>query len=187
MSWPTPPHSPQRSLSLATVWSWEGSVARPEEVAVLRLTRERGGLRVEVSAPLHGDPAPAQPPGPTWALWEHEVVELFVAGPGEDDVVAYTELELGPHGHHLLLTLRGRRQLAQQLLPVELLLQAGHGRWGASAWIAGEHLPEAITRVNACAIHGQGTARRYLSATPLPGAAPDFHQPQRFRAVPAGW
>lgn len=181
----TPPRA-LPALALATAWTWEGQPAHPGEVAVLSLTWEGARLRVDVGAPLHGDPPPEAPPGATWALWEHEVVELFLAGPGPDERVAYTELELGPHGHHLLLTLRGRRQITAERLPLEARFWRERDRWGATAWLDPAQLPEGLCRANTCAVHGLGAARRYLSAVPLPGPAPDFHQPQRLRALPPG-
>lgn len=177
---PTAPPSPARLTPLLIGHTWDGGLARPDEVTLLTLASDEGGLTLRLNAPLHGDPPPDAPPGPTWALWEHEVVELFIAGPGEDDAVRYLEIELGPYGHHLVLTLAGRRHVVERCLPLDVTTHRLADRWTAEARIPQRLLPEGPLRVNATAIHGQGAARRYLSHVALPAAAPDFHQPQRF-------
>lgn len=174
------PTSPSLLAPLLIARAWDGGAARPDEVVLLMLHRVEDGLSLHVNAPLHGDPPPDAPAGPTWALWEHEVVELFIAGPGDDEGVHYLELELGPHGHHLALLLAGRRHIVGRELPLAVTTRHVGARWIAEATIPESLLPNGPLRVNATAIHGQGERRRYLSLTPLPGAAPDFHQPQRF-------
>lgn len=133
-----------------------------------------GGLTVGIDAPRFGDPPPDAPPGPVWQLWEHEVVEVFVLGPGE----RYTELELGPHGHHLLLRLEGRRNAVERCLPVAASWSGAPERWQARAHLPATVLPPRPWHVNAYAIHGIGPARRYLAHAPVEG--PDFHQLERF-------
>ena len=174
------PTSPSLLAPLLIARAWDGGAARPDEVVLLTLHRVEDGLSLHVNAPLHGDPPPDAPAGPTWALWEHEVVELFIAGPGDDEGVHYLELELGPHGHHLALLLAGRRHIVGRELPLAVTTRHVGARWIAEATIPEGLLPNGPLRVNATAIHGAGEGRRYLSLTPLPGAAPDFHQPQRF-------
>jgi hypothetical protein len=44
-------------------------------------------------------------------------------------------------------------------------------------------LPPPPHRINAYAIHGQGTARRYLALHPVLGDEPDFHRLECFREV----
>ena len=43
-----------------------------------------------------------------------------------------------------------------------------------------EDLPPGLAAANAYAIHGEGSARRYLAWTPVPGPAPDFHRLEYF-------
>lgn len=161
--------------------TWDGAPLDRSERATVLVVDQGHGLRVTIEAPWHRDPPPPGPPGPTDGLWEHEVVELFVAGEGEP--VPYTELEVSPYGHHLLLTFVGVREATARALPADVHVTRDRDGWRASAWIPAEHLPPRPWRVNACAIHGLGPARRYLSAVPLGGAAPDFHQPERFREM----
>ena len=167
--------TPLRSLRIEN--AWDGSPLPPEHWITLHLLEYAGGIEIRVQAPFYGDPsAPHQPVGPTDKLWEHEVVELFILGPGE----RYTEIELAPSGHHLVLTLDGVRRPVSSGLPMEFEAKVSDGRWTGRARLASEHLPAKPWRINATAIHGSGTKRTYLSWIPLPGDEPDFHQPRVF-------
>ncbi len=165
-------------LGLRVEGTWNGDPVEAAEQGEGRLRWEDGGLVVEVAAPFHGDPAPSGPPGPTPGLWEYEVVELFVAH-GE----RYTELELGPHGHHLLLRLDGARRVVASGLPVDYSARVAGSRWTGRARVAAEHLPPEPWTGNAYAIHGVGHTRRYLAAYPVWGEAPDFHRLEHFRPL----
>ncbi|MCB9760880.1 MAG: hypothetical protein H6739_13665 [Alphaproteobacteria bacterium] len=170
--------SPQHTVTLTTPFTWDGALARPDEVAVLRLRDDGDAVELRVSAPFHGDPPPPGSPGPNDGLWGYEVVELFIAGPGAP--VPYVEVELGPHGHHLVLTLAGVRSPTARALPLDYTAERRGDRWVGVARIPRTLLPPEPWTANATAIHGQGEGRVYLSGVPLPGPAPDFHQPGRF-------
>ena len=131
---------------------------------------------MRVDAPFHGDPAPPGPPGRRPGLWEFEVVELFLVGSGG----RYLELEVGPHGHFLALELEGIRRLSRDDVLPAWECRIAEGRWRGELRIGLDRLPVGVDRWNAFAIHGEGKERRYLAAHPLPGEAPDFHQPERF-------
>lgn len=158
--------------------TWDGSPITSEERVEVRLIDEGDALRVEVSAPWHGDPLPDQDPGTVQGLWEYEVVEVFVAQAEHPE--RYTEIELGPAGHHLTLTFTAVRQADRIGVPIVFDARRGQGRWHGEARISAADLPPRPWRVNAFAIHGQGDARRYLSWCPMPGDRPDFHQPGRY-------
>jgi hypothetical protein len=165
---------------------WNGRTATDRERALLSLRAEGEALRLTVDASFHGDPAPAGPVGPTDGLWEHEVVELFIAGADG----SYLEVEVGPYGHHLALRLRGVRDVVERGMQMRCRTVITRGLWSADCWIPRAWLPPGPHRLNACAIHGVkkgrpliGDGRRYLSWVALPGAAPDFHQPALFRPV----
>ena len=153
--------------------TWDGHPARPDECVNLTLSSTLAGLRVEVDAPFHGDPPPPGEPGPCWELWEHEVVELFVVERGTE---RYTEIELGPHGHFLVLQLDGVRHPVATQLPIAYATHVSGDRWMGQARIPWSLLPPGPHAVNAYAIHGVGRARRYLAAFPVPGPSPDFHR-----------
>lgn len=160
--------------------AWDGALLEPEARTTVRLSIEGDALRLDVDAPYAGDPPPPGPPGPTDRLWEHEVVELFVLGAGE----RYTEIELGPHGHHLVLQLDGVRHPVRSGLPLALETRITGGRWSATARLDRSLLPEAPRRCNAYRIHGVGPERRYEAMVAVPGDQPDFHRLDRFAPWP---
>jgi hypothetical protein len=168
----------------AIAHTWDGAPARADEVAAVSLSPlPEGALLVEVDAPFYGDAPPLSPPGQTARLWEHEVVEVFILGEGDH----YTEVELGPHGHWLALRLRGYRAAYAHpaLVVYSAHIDAGRGRWRGRAVVAAADLPAAPWRGNAYAIHGQGTARCFLAAHPVPGPQPDFHRLGCFAPLPS--
>ena len=89
-----PPISPSQLAPMLIARAWDGGPARPDEVVLLTLHRVEDGLVLHVNAPMHDDPPPAAPPGPTWALWEHEVVELFMAYEVQTSPYPYSEDEI---------------------------------------------------------------------------------------------
>jgi len=151
-------------------------------VASLHLARAGADWVLTVSAPFHGDPAPRGRAGPTPGLWEFEVVELFVVGSGPGP--NYTEIELGPYGHHLVLQLDGIRATVASELPLTFEARISGDRWTGRATIAGHLMPAHPRWWNAYAIHGVGAARRYLAAHPVPGDGPDFHRLRHFAPWP---
>lgn len=166
-------------LRLIVASTWDGAPIPPREQARVSLWMNDASLHIEVDAPFHDDPPPPGSPGPCDELWTHEVVELFVVGEASEDVAPrYTEIELSPHGHHLALELIGVRQVARAKLPLEYRasIAAARDRWRGRARLDRTLLPPPPHRLNACAIHGQGAARRYLAVAPVPGPTPDFHR-----------
>jgi hypothetical protein len=147
------------------------------------LALAHGQLIVDVDAPFFGDPAPKQPIGPTDRLWEYEVSELFIA----DDAEHYLEIELSPHGHHLVLELQGTRNIVRARLPIAYAVsivatasadasRGVRGRYRGQARVPAEYLPARATRANAYLIHGTGAARAYHAHSPPMGETPDFHR-----------
>ncbi|MEZ4431759.1 MAG: hypothetical protein R3F65_05055 [bacterium] len=163
---------------LVVARAWDGAAVDAGERVVVAVAVDDAAMVIEVDAPFFGDAPPPHPPGPTPALWSHEVVELFVLGPGD----RYTEVELGPGGHHLVLQLAGRRQVVASALPIAFSAVVEGGRWRGRAVLDAGLLPPRPWRVNAYAIHGAGAARAYRAAFAVPGAAPDFHRLDCFTA-----
>ncbi len=175
--------------------TWAGAPLAAAATTRLAIDVAPEGLRLTLDAPFHGDPPPpedGQPRGARDGLWEFEVVELFLAGPEG----AYLELEFGPHGHALALQFSSYRQrLACFELPSRARIE--DHRWTAEATVPSERLPRGPWRGNAFAMHGlppgpsSGSApgssgRVHLAAFPAgPGRAPDFHDPNTWRALRA--
>ncbi len=158
--------------------TWNGA-PRPLS-GTLQIRSHPRGWSVEITAPFHGDPPPKGPAGSTPGLWDHEVIELFIVGSDQH----YLELEFGPHGHHLVLQLHGRRRVVRQGLPMAYTSRVAGEGWVGSAVIPAAWVPAAeVHRVNAFAIHGVGGDREHLAWHPLPGVEPDFHQISRFPEV----
>ena len=169
-------------IRLEIAAAWGGAPARPGEHVSMTLTMESDHLEIRVEAPLHGDPEPTGPAGPTWGLWEHEVVELFIVGADE----RYTEIEVSPSGHHLVLQLEGRRNIVARELPLDLEVTRQQERWTGVARLHLDLLPPGPHTLNAYAIHGSGHARTYLAWAPVPGPSPDFHRLECFVPVALG-
>jgi hypothetical protein len=163
--------APEPELRLVVATTWDGRLVAADEAVVVTVRGAVGGWLVEADAPYHGDPAPGAPPGLLDGLWNHEVVELFVAGPGE----RYVEVELGPHGHVLVLAFDGVRRRAGPPVDVEAAATIRGARWSGRALLPAGLVPPPPHRANAHAIHGV-RPRHYLSHHAAPGPAPDFHR-----------
>lgn len=163
---------------LAIAHTWDGQPLSPASTATLALSIDANHLYIDLDSPYFNDRPPPEVAGPTPGLWEHEVVELFVQGRISGP---YTEVELGPHGHHLVLRLDGVREVRDQLHPIAFTAEVHGRRWTGRAAVPLALLPSGPWRGNAFAIHGPADARIYSAWAPVPGAQPDFHQPACFR------
>lgn len=164
--------------------TWRGELLPRSHRARIEAALEGDALVVRFSAPYFDDPEPREPRGVLDGLWDYEVIELFVAGPGSE----YLEIELGPHGHHLVLQLSDVRLRARSGLPIDYdctvsplakqALGCGEpcGRSEGVARVPRSYLPERVTRANAYLIHGVGAARCHHAHAPVPGEQPDFHR-----------
>ena len=161
------------------------------------------GLKIDFKAPFMSNKRPPEPSGRLWGLWEYEVLEVFLAGAHDE----YLELEFGPYEHYLALYFRGERHLINEMLELNSL-SFWHEEifWGGSCLLAYHNLPPSFTdlgqETTVDHISGQEGndskdrvilginafwcfqdrlgKRKYCCAFPLPGASPDFHQPQQF-------
>lgn len=156
-----------------------GQLLPATERSLVTLSRDGDALVIRVDAPFFDDPPPAAPVGATDRLWEHEVCEVFIADDGE----RYLEVELSPHGHHLVLELNGVRRVVRSQLPISYSARIDAGpnrsaRFSGLARVPWQYLPAAPRRVNAYAIHGPAQQRCYHahSAPNEGGHVADFHQ-----------
>lgn len=156
--------------------TWDGRSIPAEAAAWLDVSTHRSDLVIQVDAPFHGDPPPAGAPGSTEALWTYEVVELFLLGAASH----YIEIELGPHGHYLVLQLEGARHITRSHLPIDYTTERQGKRWRGHARLPLAYLPTGVDRANAYAIYGSGNQRQYLAAYAAPGDKPDFHRLDTF-------
>jgi hypothetical protein len=167
-------------LRLVIEREWHGGPCADERLhGVVRLSPRPGGLEIQASLPHQPSPrVPAAPPRTRVAdLYEYDVVECFLVGEGG----RYLEVELGAGGHFLVLSFRAPRVLADahEDLEPRLDFERGPRAWSATMLLPEDLLPSGIRAVNAFVIAGG----RFLAWHPLPGAVPDFHQPERFPAV----
>ena len=164
---------------------WRGNAAAADGLAraTFHLSVVPHALRLEIQARAFGDPPPSTPPGRQPGLWGFEVVELFLLG--EDE--RYLELEFGPHGHWLALSLRGPRGLEHDDVMIDPSFRrpaatqgANAERWSVAVDLPFEILPPAVARLNAYTIDGMGEERRHWAWRAVPGPQPDFHRLERF-------
>jgi len=168
-------------VELTIARTWDGNPIPLEEQVSIGLEPIVEGLEIKVVAPFAGDIRPPGDVGAFWGLWEYEVVEVFILGEG----CAYTEIELGPHGHHLVLQLEGVRQVVRRELPMDYTTQIEGQRWTGVARLDWRYLPPPPHHLNAYAIRGVGAKRAYHAFSAVHGATPDFHQLGRFQDI--GW
>lgn len=170
----------QQELKIAH--DFRGRPLPEAESALVRLRREGSELCIDVAAPFFADPAPSAPVGATDKLWEHEVWEIFIADAAEH----YLEVELSPHGHHLVLELNGVRRVVRTQLPItyEARIEPARpgqlGRFFGKARVPWDYLPRPALRVNAYAIHGPPAQRCYHAHGAHGGDVADFHRLSSF-------
>ncbi|XP_045143331.1 UPF0462 protein C4orf33 homolog, partial [Echinops telfairi] len=145
--------------------TWNSMVVMHTPVS-LRFKPAVQGLVMEVWAPFFNDPpAPPAPPGQAFnKLWEYEVVESFFLN---SRTKQYLEVELCPHGQHLVLLLSDRDAFMKELdLQFEANIIGDH--WIGTALIPWDYFPPSVDKMNSYAIHGSGTERTYEALYPIP-------------------
>ena len=142
----------------------------------MTLQARADGLHV---AAVSRDPEPARVPAAAARsrvadLWHYDVVELFLAFRSG----RYLEVELGAGGHFLVLSFRAPRERCDDHADLRPALE--HGR-SVSGWRAALLLDWSLVPAELTALNAFACARgRYLAYQPVPGDAPDFHQPSAF-------
>lgn len=170
------PRAPER-LVLPVERHWDGAACPHVHLhGRVELSARDDGL--ELGASLPHQPAPRIPDAPAGTrvanLWEYDVVECFLVGADG----CYLEVELGAGGHFLVLSFsapRVRSDAHESLRPALDFARDADG-WRAHLVLDWALVPTEITAVNAFVIAGGA----HLAYGPLPGSAPDFHQPARF-------
>ncbi|XP_043917605.1 UPF0462 protein C4orf33 homolog isoform X2 [Protopterus annectens] len=164
---------------IASTWD---SFPVAHEPVVVTLKPSEGGLRMQVDAPFFDDPSapPGEPGKPFDGLWEFEVVEAFFLN---DTTQQYLEVELCPHGQHLLLLLSGRRNAWKQGLNVKYEASIKGDKWSGEAFLPWNMFPPGINKFNAYAIHGSEEKRTYEALFPLPKDEAEVQQKPDFTTV----
>lgn len=174
----TIPRAPTR-LRLPIDRQWNGS---PSETVRASLELRIVGAALELRSELRqaGTPRiPAARPGTRVAdLWEYDVVECFLAGAGG----RYLELELGAGGHFLALSFRAPRVRSDEhraLVPWVDFHRGPDATLYTALRVPLAIIPGDVRAIGAFAIAGG----LFLAHAPVPGPAPDFHQPDRWTAA----
>ncbi|XP_046355252.2 UPF0462 protein C4orf33 homolog isoform X2 [Haliotis rufescens] len=168
-------------FSVTTTWDGESVTHPPVRI---KLSAHEDGCLMTVRAPLFNDPpAPPRERGaPVPGLWDYEVVEAFFLNDHDE----YLEVELCPHGQHLLLLLKGRRNIVQEQLPLQFTANIDGDTWTGETTLPRSYFPSCVTRFNAYAIHGSGDKRVYEALYPATKGQftdPDFHRLEFFQNI----
>ena len=152
-------------------------------------------IRVKIQAPLLDDPDPPnEMAGICPGLWDFECVELFFANSRGH----YTEIEVGPHGHWLVLLHNGYRQCFNkgEELQLEVVNEWKGAEWHCMLEIPLAYLPGNVSKFNAYGLHGSGEDRHYEALYAVTDGSikePDFHNLHFFgridtkRIIPEGY
>ena len=106
---------------------------QPLELSEIGAEGKEQCIIFEVDAPFYNDPAPPKPSDKKsdidskkdkalMGLWDYEVVEAFFLCSKSEQ---YLEVEVGPHGHHLVLFLNGRKNIIKECLPIKWEVEIG--------------------------------------------------------------
>ncbi|XP_061189290.1 UPF0462 protein C4orf33 homolog [Saccostrea echinata] len=163
--------------------TWNGSDVDHPYVQ-LTLHAAESGVEVRVKAPFFNDPGnPGGEDGkPFPNLWDYEVVEAFFL----NDKNQYLEVELCPHGQHIVLLLKGFRDCFADLLPMKYTSAIKGDTWEGTALIPMSYFPPKVSKFNAYAIHGSGSTRTYEALYPASKdkhTDPDFHRLEYFQQI----
>ncbi|KAE8630362.1 hypothetical protein XENTR_v10000798 [Xenopus tropicalis] len=158
---------------------WNSQPVAHEPVTI-SLKPGDNGLQMDINAPFFNDPpAPPGPPGqPFPGLWDYEVVEAFFLNSEKEQ---YLEVEICPHGQHLVLLLSKRRNIWKECLPLSLQVFKTDTKWEGSVLLPWDYFPPSVDQFNAYAIHGSDSKRTYEALYPVPqdalkeGQQPDLH------------
>ncbi|XP_022086732.1 UPF0462 protein C4orf33 homolog [Acanthaster planci] len=178
--------SPSKSFSITHQWDGSAIDHAPITVTIAQDPSDTSCFILETDGPFFNDPG--RPKGeagqPYDGLWDYEVVEAFFLGDDEK----YLEVELCPHGQHLVLLLSGIRKFYKTKLSLvfQSAINSDEGTWRGRAKIPLEYLPPGVKRFNAYAIHGSDEQRMYEALYHAPKGKhdnPDFHRLEYFHEI----
>ncbi|XP_028299998.1 UPF0462 protein C4orf33 homolog [Gouania willdenowi] len=176
---------PFKQMEFGIHYTWDSNPVDHDPIRI-SFSPGNGGLTMKVSGPFFNDPAsPPGPPGHAFpGLWEYEVVESFFLDSTTEN---YLEVELCPHGQHLILLLSGVGQAFVQQLPMVFTSTVKGETWVGEALIPWSYFPPNVNKMNSYAIHGSGQQRTYEALYPIPkeeiveGQTANFHRLEYFK------
>ncbi|XP_073497755.1 UPF0462 protein C4orf33 homolog [Phyllobates terribilis] len=184
---------PEKQFTYRITTTWDSKPVLHEPVTIT-FKAHKDGLLMEVYALFFDDPAaPSGKPGePFNGLWDYEVAESFFLN---SETTQYLEVELCPHGQHLVLLLFGVGNAFKTELPLEFVADTTSewGKWHGTALIPWSYFPPGVNMMNSYAIHGAGIGRVYESLYPIPpqeiaeGQGPNFHRLEYFNEFHLKW
>ena len=173
---------------LGITQDWSGADVSPAAGYSLAMDDHRLWFLAHHRQPADLHPL-ARPGGFQAGLWKHDVAELFLADPRSG---RYMEFNLAPNGAWWcceFTAARVRASVEDEAMPDVATFAdlAPDGGWLAAMALPLDLLRARIgfgsdTRCNVAMILGS-PAQRFLSACPLPGNTPDFHQPAHFSPI----
>lgn len=173
----------EKEYNFAINTEWNGAPINHAPITFEISAQDSRAVRISASGPFFDDPGP--PPCAAGSacdgLWDYEVAEVFFLGKNEK----YLEIELSPHGQHLLLLLNGVRKPFLDKMPINYTakIDRANNTWTGTAKIPIDYFPPDVEKINAYAIHGSGVNRRYESLYPASASVsnPDFHRLEFFK------
>lgn len=170
------PEQPQ-SLHLKIDRLWNGQDCPDLSChAQVWISHSEKGLTIQAESAIRPDKKvpEASTDKPMEGLWEYDVVEVFLVAENGH----YLEIELGVGGHWLVLGFDDVRHRSNSYPDVQLerSFTIGDKTWKSSIVIPWNMLPQPVKGLNAYAICGG----QFLAYNPVPGEAPDYHQPAIF-------
>ncbi|XP_068699499.1 uncharacterized protein [Montipora foliosa] len=178
----------EKEYNFAIRTEWNGAPIDHAPITFQISAQDSSFVQIHVSGPFFDDPG--SPPCPVGSacdgLWDYEVAEVFFLGKKEK----YLEIELSPHGQHLLIMLNGARKKFMDKVHIEYsaIIDRENNSWTGTAKIPIDYFPPDVSKINAYAIHGSGVNRRYESLYPASSdvSNPDFHRLEFFKPFDFG-
>ncbi|XP_076064328.1 uncharacterized protein LOC143038676 [Oratosquilla oratoria] len=171
------------SISYHIEKTWNGGEIDHPPIKFTLQGHGQNELLFLVEAPFFNDPPnPGGKPGqPFLGLWNYEVVEIFFL----NDDNQYVEIELSPHGQHIVLLFKAQSETIRHSLPLKVKTTIHGDKWTGSARIPISYLPPKVTKFNAYGIHGSDPNRVYeaLYTALATDPAPNFHALQYFSDI----
>ena len=199
--------------TVGKLWSGQELPENEHITVKVDISHDQTSLVISVDAPFYNDAKPGMAAGEgeqessangllrsmsVDGLWNYEVVEVFIKGRSDK----YVEVEMGPHGHYLILACDGYRQCFNRgihPLTYTASISEDGSRWSGKL-VCPLHLlpppadiPSAEYSLNAYGIHGTAEDRVYAVAYGPPQAegdyyaVPDFHKLELFQHLPAAF